>query len=186
VIRRALRLVPLGPPFPPTELVDWLARELPRHLALAIRVLDQSSLPVAAPDAGAAADLVLDSLVDRFPPDGETAPDEWVLGLTAAPLHTRGRGTVFGEAALGGAWAIVTTAPITPDDPFLDRELLRERLLEEAIHELGHVAGLPHCDREGCIMTPARDVSEVDVRGDQFCRSCHTLLAALDPPLVDS
>lgn len=186
MIPRALRLVPLGPPFPETELIDWLARELPRHLALEVRVLDESALSAAAPDRGAAADLALDSLVALFPPEGERAPDEWVLGLTAAPLHARGRGCVLGEAALGGAWALVTTAPITPDDPFLDRELLRVRLLEEALHELGHVAGLSHCPSDGCIMTPARDAREVDLRGDRFCHSCHTRLAALDPPLFES
>jgi archaemetzincin len=183
VTRRVLDLIPLGPPFPDPDLVTWLARELERRCELSTRVDAQHLLPGGSAPPGADADAALDYLAELRPPRSDRPLESWSLGLTAAPLHAFEQGHVFGEAAVGGAWAIVSIARLFPSDSFLDHELLRERLLKEALHELGHVGGLAHC-RGGCIMTPAAGPAEVDARSIDFCPDCRTLLATLDPPLV--
>ena len=182
--RRALALVPLGPPFPDPDLAAWLARELGRVLRLDARLDAPAPLPGPPGRAAASADAVVDALAERRPPIGDHPPALWTLGLTDADLHAPGRTFVFGEAALGGAWAVVSAARLRPADPFLDHELLRERLVKEALHEIGHLAGLPECAHARCVMTPSPSVTEVDAKGEAFCAACGDRLAALDPPLV--
>jgi archaemetzincin len=52
------------------------------------------------------------------------------------------------------------------------QELLRERLVKEAVHELGHTFGLRHCDDWRCVMTSSHAVDRLDVKGIEFCRVC--------------
>lgn len=181
---RSLLLLPVGPPFPDPALVEWLGRALERRLRAHVRCEDEQALPPAAQTGRASADAVLDLLADIRPPLGDRPPPLWTLALTAADLHAPGRSFVFGAAAVGGAWAVVSTARLLPDDPFLDRELLRERLLKEVLHELGHVASLSHCATPRCVMTFSADIGGVDRKGSDFCEACSNRLAALDPPLT--
>ena len=69
-------------------------------------------------------------------------------------------------------------------DPTLvdDTDLIRSRALREALHELGHLAGLGHCAKAGCVMGSSRLPEEVDRKGAGYCDGCHTRLGgALDP-----
>ena len=50
--------------------------------------------------------------------------------------------------------------------------LFRERLLKEALHELGHLAGLAHCDDPACLMAQSADVAAVDRKGAALCAPC--------------
>src|SRR6516165_5973104 len=69
------------------------------------------------------------------------APGSWrLLGVTPLDLYIPILTFVFGEAQLNGACALVSTHRLgqefygLPADPILDRQ----RLLKEAVHELGH------------------------------------------------
>jgi archaemetzincin len=164
--------------------MEWLARALERCLGVRARLEGEQPLSPAAQAGRASADAVLDQLAAARPPLGEHPPAEWTLALTAADLHAPDRSFVFGAAAVGGAWAVVSTARLLPDDTGLDRELLRERLLKEVLHELGHVAALSHCGSPRCVMTFSADVDGVDRKGADFCEACAHRLATLDPPLT--
>jgi archaemetzincin len=180
---RTLGLLPLGPPFPDPDLVEWLGRALRRRLRIRVLREEGRALPSATNPGRASADAVLDLLAGIRPPLHDRAPARWTLALTAADLHAPGRSFVFGAAAVGGAWAVVSTARLLPDDPRLHRELLRERILKEVLHELGHVAALPHCAAPRCVMVFSADVEGVDRKGTDFCVACSGRLATLDPPL---
>ncbi|HXE91060.1 MAG TPA: archaemetzincin family Zn-dependent metalloprotease [Terriglobales bacterium] len=102
-------------------------------------------------------------------------PDTWrLLGVTSADLCIPILTFVFGEAQLNGACALVSTHRLRqefyglPPDP----ALLRDRLLKEAIHELGHTLELQHCDDYTCAMAAAHAVEWIDLRSPGFCQHC--------------
>lgn len=106
---------------------------------------------------------VVDWLVDRHEEVGRDPEAEWTLAITAEDLFAEERAFVFGEATLGGCCALVSLARLEGD---------MERAVREAVHELGHVAGLEHCDLPGCLMSPAVEVADIDRRGGVFCPRC--------------
>ena len=168
---RRLRLVPLGPEVPAKELVGWLAALLGERLAVpaAVEPVVQGEEDWLTPERSQLfSGRIVDALLEYYPPPGGREPEEWVLGLTAADLRAGGRDFVFGEAALGGGWAVVSVARLgAAGEP-----AFRDRLAKEALHELGHLAGLRHCDRSDCLMHPAIDVADVDARGAVLCARC--------------
>jgi archaemetzincin len=56
-------------------------------------------------------------------------------------------------------------------------ELLRERLLKEAGHELGHTFGLRHCPDWNCVMASSHAVERLDVKSAEFCTRCRKPLS---------
>lgn len=112
---------------------------------------------------------------------GETGPrGAKLLGVTDRDLFIPILTYVFGEAQLGGAAAVVSTARLADDArPQRDRVLV-ERLAKEAVHEVGHAFGLLHCATEGCVMARSPAVREVDDKSSLPCRECRARLAQLD------
>ncbi len=49
--------------------------------------------------------------------------------------------------------------------------LFEQRILKEAIHELGHTFGLPHCHKF-CIMRFSNSLADTDYKPSSFCNSC--------------
>jgi len=107
-----------------------------------------------------------------------------LLGVADVDLYAPVLTFVFGEAQLSGPTAIVSTHRLRPELYGLnaDSELLARRLLVEAVHELGHTAGLRHCHRPGCAMNGSTYAEEIDLKGPGLCRSCQTVFDASFPP----
>jgi archaemetzincin len=101
-------------------------------------------------------------------------PDARVLGVTAFDLYVPVLTFVFGEAQLDGNCAVVSTARLTDEFYGLppQLELMRERLVKEAAHELGHTFGLRHCQDWRCVMSSSHGVERLDVKTADFCPSC--------------
>jgi len=54
-----------------------------------------------------------------------------------------------------------------------DEKKLRDRLRKVAIHEVGHVTGLPHCEASACVMRDAEaSIETVDKETGVFCEPC--------------
>jgi len=81
---------------------------------------------------------------------------------------------VFGEAQLDGNCAVVSTARLKEEFYGLPprEDLMRERLVKEAAHELGHTFGLRHCEDWRCVMSSSHGVERLDVKGAEFCKAC--------------
>jgi archaemetzincin len=81
---------------------------------------------------------------------------------------------VFGEAQLDGNCAVVSMARLKEEFYGLPprEDLLHDRLVKEAAHELGHTFGLRHCGDWRCVMASSHAVERLDIKGAEFCKSC--------------
>ena len=108
-------------------------------------------------------------------------PDSWrVLGITPVDLYIPILTFVFGEAQMGGPCGLVSAHRLRqefyglPPDP----DVLRNRLLKEAVHELGHTLDLTHCTDYQCAMAPSHAVEWIDLKDSALCGACDALVFA--------
>lgn len=109
------------------------------------------------------------------------AEKEKALAISNEDLYVNGLNFVFGEAELGGQYAIISLARLHQSFYGLpeDRSLFLERAIKEAIHELGHVYGLRHCPNPECVMHFSNSIADTDRKSSSFCRNCRAILEKL-------
>lgn len=102
-----------------------------------------------------------------------------LLGIADVDLYIPILTFVFGEAQLNGRLAVVSTHRLRQEFYGLpaSKDLLKKRLLKEAVHELGHTFGLTHCDDTECAMAPSHAVEWIDLKTSHFCSKCAAVLA---------
>jgi archaemetzincin len=101
--------------------------------------------------------------------------DSWrVLGITGVDLYIPILTFVFGEAQIGGPCGLVSAYRLRQEFYGLpqDTEVLQERLLKEAVHEIGHTLDLTHCDDYQCAMAPSHAVEWIDLKQSTLCGAC--------------
>ncbi|MGA7379233.1 MAG: archaemetzincin family Zn-dependent metalloprotease [Terriglobales bacterium] len=101
--------------------------------------------------------------------------DSWrMLGVSAVDLYIPILTFVFGEAQVGGPCAVVSAHRLRQEFYGLapDHGLFRERLLKEAVHELGHTLSLTHCDDYRCVMASSHAVEWIDLKESTLCHAC--------------
>ena len=103
--------------------------------------------------------------------------DSWrILGVAAVDLYIPILTFVFGEAQVGGSCAVLSTHRLQQEFYGLpsDRNLFRQRLLKEAVHEVGHTLSLTHCDDYRCVMASSHAVEWIDLKGSALCGACRS------------
>jgi len=97
-----------------------------------------------------------------------------LLAVTDRDLYIPILTFVFGEAQLGGASAVVSYHRLRQEFYGLpaDVDVLANRLLIEAVHELGHTVRLTHCHDYRCAMAPSHAVEWIDIKDSGFCEDC--------------
>ena len=119
--------------------------------------------------------LILRQLITNPPADAEK-----ILGVLDVDLFIPILTFVFGEAQLKGIGAAVSTYRLhnrfygLPEN----REATGERLIKEAVHELGHTFGLIHCSQEKCVMKSSTYVENIDQKPAEFCLLCQKSIKA--------
>ena len=164
----------------------WIGVDAPNPRVLAsVRAQIQATfeIPVVAWDAAL---RPTDTLDVRRQQHHSTAILRWLrthrppdarklIGVTDVDLFIPVLTFVYGEALLGGACAVVSTARLgrLPGGPGPDPS--SSRLAKECVHELGHTFGLVHCSAARCVMSRSVNLAAVDGKSATFCNDCRLL-----------
>lgn len=97
-----------------------------------------------------------------------------ILGVTKEDMYTQGLNFIFGQAKMKGRVALLSVCRLNPEffhQPE-DDELYEKRIAKEAIHEVGHMLGLGHCNNRPCVMSFSNTVGQVDKKTKYLCDMC--------------
>ncbi|MBI3842169.1 MAG: archaemetzincin family Zn-dependent metalloprotease [Thaumarchaeota archaeon] len=98
-----------------------------------------------------------------------------ILGICDVNAYSGRLNFVFGEAQFRGRIAAIYLARLREemDDPF-DERIFLQRVVTEAVHEIGHLFGLQHCSSSSCVMYFSNSLGDTDKKGSDFCSACKT------------
>ncbi|RKX69783.1 archemetzincin [candidate division WOR-3 bacterium] len=155
-----ITVVPIGQPELRVDELRRLRDELARIFNTGVDLIEPIPLSFQAYDPirdQYRASLLIDSLPE----------DEIVLGITGVDLFAPHLNFVFGEANPVLKRAIISTFRLDRKNP-----LFLERVIKEAVHEIGHLLGLGHCPDPRCIMHFSNTIQDTDLKGPGFCKNC--------------
>jgi archaemetzincin len=101
-----------------------------------------------------------------------------VLGVADLDLYAPRLNFIFGLADYKSKRAVIALPRLRQsyygdeDKP----ELFLARTVKEAVHELGHLYGLNHCQDRYCVMTFSNCLDDTDYKGQTFCWKCRSKL----------
>ncbi len=103
-----------------------------------------------------------------------------VLGIIDADIYKSGFNFIFGLAQIRSrpSACIIALARLNPGfynfkyDEKNSQNIYRLRILKEALHEIGHTLGLPHCINPDCVMIFSNSLLDTDRKPAKFCQSC--------------
>jgi archaemetzincin len=159
-----------------TIIPKVVAAHISGYLSLPAETLIPLKLPRQALDKGRRqynAALLLQTLEKQV-------FEEWrkVVALLDVDLFIPIFTHVFGESRQGGRIALVSLYRLRchPDGSQPNSALLYERAAKIALHELGHLFDLRHCEDPFCLMHFSGGLEDLDRTPIQHCRYCHTYM----------
>lgn len=163
-------LVPIG--LVPAELLDHLASSLTSIFGFPCSIAPSLPIPAAIYDQRRGqykGDDILTLLTHLEIPQAKR-----VLGIIDADCYTPGLNFIFGQARMRGRDAFIALPRLRQSFYGLseDETLFQERVLKEAVHELGHTYGLGHCFNPKCVMHFSNSLLDTDIKGAELCAQC--------------
>ncbi|MBC5801063.1 MAG: archaemetzincin family Zn-dependent metalloprotease [Candidatus Eremiobacteraeota bacterium] len=100
------------------------------------------------------------------------------LAITDYDLYKTSHQFVFGDASEEQRIAIVSLHRLRNDyyGERSDQNVLFQRTLKEAVHDLGHAYGLKHCFNPRCAMYFSNSIFDTDNKLSHFCEHCEKRL----------
>ena len=149
-------------------LTNQLATQLPYEIKIG-KAFPQASYAYNKRRNQYCSDLVLRELETL-----DLGKTKKILGLVDLDLYTPGLNFVFGQASMGGRACLIALPRLRQEFYGLKgpRSLFYERVLKEAVHELGHSFGLNHCRNRRCVMYFSNCLADTDYKGKEFCEAC--------------
>jgi archaemetzincin len=150
------------------NIIDYLVKRL-EYLTNNVNIL--KSLPVPSSAYNPKREQYLAEEFLQFELD---EPYDKLLVITDVDLYSGNLNFVFGIAEVLGKRAIISVHRLKDSD-----ELYNDRVLKEAVHELGHTFGLKHCPNPKCVMHFSNCLKDTDIKDWRFCHRCSDLLERL-------
>jgi archaemetzincin len=102
------------------------------------------------------------------------------LAITDFDLYKISHQFIFGDASEEHRIAVVSTHRLRSNfyGEQADENLLFQRTLKEAVHDLGHAFGLKHCFNPRCAMYLSSSIFDTDNKMSHFCEGCERRVRA--------
>lgn len=98
---------------------------------------------------------------------------EKIVAVTAEDIFVPIFTYIYGEAEQGGKFAVVSLFRLCPNPGTCPTPpVVFERAAKIAMHEIGHLFNLIHCDDEHCLMHFCGSLTQLDQTAMHFCRYC--------------
>ncbi len=97
------------------------------------------------------------------------ADQSGILGVCDVDLFTPDAEFVYGDADRETKSGLISLARLKVGAS--PQQLVR-RAQAEAVHEVGHLIGLSHCDDPHCVMFLSRSPADSDRKGTMLCNDC--------------
>jgi archaemetzincin len=153
------------------EVMDWLKNDLNKLLKKQVWIGKGMPEPDYAYDHKRKQYLST-SILNAILGQKEYAHYEKILGMVDHDLFVPELNFVFGQASQKAAVISLTRLRQTFYHLPEDQTLFHQRILTEAVHELGHTFGLGHCGNPRCVMFFSNSLMDTDRKGSEFCPSC--------------
>ena len=97
-----------------------------------------------------------------------------ILAICDFDAYSGNLNFVFGEAYLDGSISAIYLPRLRQEFYGLkaDDYLFHQRIVKEAVHELGHAFGLNHCKNTRCVMHFSNSLSDTDIKTTHLCDAC--------------
>jgi len=166
-MKREILLLPVGDVS--LDVLEWLAEALPSVFDCGCKTTTALPRP----------DFAWDKTREQYRAEAVLARasagcSTCALAVADLDLYVPDLNFVFGLAQSGMARAIIALPRLRQSYYGLaeDTTVFRERVIKEAVHELGHVFGLSHCDDSRCVMAFSNSLQDTDYKQYTFCREC--------------
>ncbi len=153
------------------EVMDWLKNDLGKVFSKKIFIGKRMPEPEYAYDHKRKQYLST-AILNTILGQKEYAHYEKILGMVDHDLFVPELNFVFGQASPKAAVISLTRLRQTFYHLPEDQNLFHQRILTEAVHELGHTHGLGHCRNTRCVMFFSNSLMDTDRKGSEFCPSC--------------